>query len=63
MTTLVCKFLSLLFLAVGFGFMVIAGNETFNAVQSVGAMFIGLICMVSGGVIGALASSPATEQN
>lgn len=61
MTTLVCKFLSLLFLAVGFGFMVIAGNDTFTAVQSVGAMFIGLVCMVFGGVIGALASSPATE--
>ena len=61
MSTLVCKFLSLVFLAVGFGFMVIAGNETFTALQSVGAMFIGLVCMIFGGVIGALASTPATE--
>lgn len=61
MTTLICKFLSLLFLAVGFGFMVIAGNETFTALQSVGAMFLGLVCMVFGGIVGALASSPVTE--
>ena len=61
MANIALKFITLVFIVAGAFLLGYAGNEDFNAVQSFGSLFLGLVCMIIAGIFGALTSTPATE--
>ena len=61
MQNIALKFFALLFATVAVFFIGYAGNADFNAVQSFGSLFLGLITMTIAGILGALTSTPTTE--
>jgi hypothetical protein len=61
MQTVALKFFALLFATVAVFFIGYAGNADFNAVQSFGSLFLGLVTMTVAGILGALTSTPSTE--